>query len=332
MPRSDIHDERQDREEFIAGHRYAGDIPRETANNAHAGTSWSPEVRGAQRIAEYCRELDSLREQFEQAAEAGGASADLLEAEWQRFRDGYRARYLDYLRAHARCLSILVAGPSRFPGRRNQKANASSDRRLQELLEWHKRAVRAAMRTLRPELQPIRKSDDDATERLQAKLAELEARRHHMKAVNAAWRKAGKPAPNDADGWAKVAESLGLAPGAIQSARLSFAACSWQDQPFAPYEMTNLGANIRRVRDQLETVQVAQATPATEAEGDGVRLEDCPADNRVRLFFDGKPAADIRSRLKGCGFRWAPSIGAWQAYRNPRSLSVAAEMITKGAA
>ena len=28
-------------------------------------------------------------------------------------------------------------------------------------------------------------------------------------------------------------------------------------------------------------------------------------------------------RLKGAGFRWTPSLGCWQAYRNHRALSVA---------
>lgn len=33
-----------------------------------------------------------------------------------------------------------------------------------------------------------------------------------------------------------------------------------------------------------------------------------------------------RDTLKRSGFRWAPSVGAWQAYRNPQSI-IAAERI-----
>ena len=33
-------------------------------------------------------------------------------------------------------------------------------------------------------------------------------------------------------------------------------------------------------------------------------------DNRLQVFFDGKPDADTRAELKSNGFRWAPSVGA----------------------
>ena len=29
-------------------------------------------------------------------------------------------------------------------------------------------------------------------------------------------------------------------------------------------------------------------------------------DNRLQVFFDGKPDADTRAELKSSGFRWAP--------------------------
>lgn len=43
------------------------------------------------------------------------------------------------------------------------------------------------------------------------------------------------------------------------------------------------------------------------------------------VFFPTKPDEAVRGRLKSHGFRWAPSIGAWQAYRNVRALAFAKE-------
>ena len=43
-----------------------------------------------------------------------------------------------------------------------------------------------------------------------------------------------------------------------------------------------------------------------------MRIEE--AENRVRIIFDAKPPVEMRTALKGAGFRWAPSVGAWQRH------------------
>lgn len=85
-----------------------------------------------------------------------------------------------------------------------------------------------------------------------------------------------------------------------------------------------LGATIRDTQKKLKRTEARTATPETKLESDnGIRLEDCPPENRVRLFFPGKPEAEVRTNLKRNGFRWAPSLGCWQAYRNSWSLDFA---------
>ena len=45
--------------------------------------------------------------------------------------------------------------------------------------------------------------------------------------------------------------------------------------------------------------------------------------NRLQIFFEEKPDADLRSTLKGEGFRWAPSQGAWQRQLTDNAIRAA---------
>jgi hypothetical protein len=101
---------------------------------------------------------------------------------------------------------------------------------------------------------------------------------------------------------------------------------------FPGYALQNNNANIRRMKERLAAVETAQATPETVRQGSAARLEDCPAENRVRLFFPARPARAVRDRLSANGFRWAPSLMCWQAYRNATALHLAAEVAGIGTA
>ncbi len=86
----------------------------------------------------------------------------------------------------------MITGPSRFPTARNRKRSDAAHKKLEELLDFQQRARAAIIRTLRPDLQPVRTSDSDAIERLQKELVTLEGVQERMKAANAAIRKRAK--------------------------------------------------------------------------------------------------------------------------------------------
>ena len=142
-----------------------------------------------------------------------------------------------------------------------------------------------------------------------------------MKAANAAIRQNAKEGPE-----AQVAAARRAGASRRTSPRTLLQPDFCGRIGFPDYELTNNNANIRRMRERLAGIERAQATPETVREGKEARLEDCPAENRVRLFFPGKPGLELRVKLKANGFRWAPSLGCWQSYRNPRSLQIAAEI------
>lgn len=301
---------------------YSSDIPLSMAVQAHAGTSFSPEQRGASEVASYVAKLVQVRELLERSGQRGG-TVDLVEEEFSRFRAGYSARYRAYLSSRGRCISAMITGPSNFPARRNQKRFAVVDRRVNDMEEFQARAISAAIKRLRPELRPIMAGDADAIERLEAKIRAAEADQARMKLINQVIRKnLKKPAEQKMlalveAGFSDAAAKLILTPDCFNSIGVP------------QYRLSNNNANIRRMKQRVEQISRAQSIPEAQIEGNGIVMNDCPAENRVRLTFPGKPAVEVRDSLKSRGFRWAPSLGVWQAYRNSGSLALAAKMVGK---
>jgi hypothetical protein len=299
---------------------YATDIPESVAYAAHHGTSFVPERRAAQERNGYAETLQADRESLLKLADTDEKRA-MLEGEFARYREGYRRRTLAYLHSRSRLVSVMIAGPSRFPVDRMSKRGDVVHKRLGELIEFRKRALEAIRRKLCPEPRPIMAGDSDAVERLQAEIDKAERLQCAMKQANEIIRRAPryKPTPE------KLADLMALGLKKHRAYEL-FQPDFANRMGFPDYALRNNGANIRRMKARLEQIRQAQATPETSTEGENARIEDCPAENRVRLFFPGKPDATIRDRLKSSGFRWAPSLGCWQAYRNWRSLQIAKEV------
>lgn len=298
---------------------YENDIPRDLAVRAFNGTSWTPEKRGEQTISEYASILrgdyDALLKYAENDAEVA-----LLAAEFARYRSGFAERYKSWLSTRSRCISSAITGPSNFPVRRAEKYNNWESGKWADLMEFRKRALDAIKKKLRPELRPIMSGDDNAVDRLKKKLEGAEKLQALMKAVNAAIRK------NLKNGYeAQLA--------AVMAAGLDEAKARKILEPdymgalgFAGWALTNNNADIRRMKDRLAKLERDKATPAAVVEGAAARVEDCPAENRVKLFFPGKPDEEVRAKLKSNGFRWAPTEGCWKAYRNSRTVPLAAEI------
>lgn len=141
--------------------------------------------------------------------------------------------------------------------------------------------------------------DPDALEKLEQKLAGLKENQEFMKTSNKLIRK------NDQEAFLK----------------LKFATPKmWQEltQPkfgglgFAGFSLTNNNANIKRIEQRILQLKKQQANEAVDVVINGVRVFENREANRLQLYFDGKPAAEVIKELKGHGFRWCRSEAAWQ--------------------
>lgn len=174
----------------------------ELAYRAHHSTSFTPEKRAVSE----CQYYDDICREFTETGK-----------EWAI--EKFSRLFLKSLAAKSRCVSVMIAGPARFPVDRMQKYN-----------QWERNA-----------------SD--------ALLAFVD--------------KVRKPPV---------------------SAR------------------TELDYNIAEKEYNIGDVRVLQNTE----------------DNRLQLFFDGKPEQGMIEKLKSRGFKWSPRNKAWQRQLTPNALNVLA--------
>jgi len=175
----------------------------------------------------------------------------------------------------------FITQPGRIPYRdRMNKRDDAAMRSLNKADDMSRRAdgiERAAENA-------IYSDDPDAVERLQEKIAGLEAKRAAMKDANAAYRK---------------------------NHRSELAAMTAYERstsvPFATYELSNLGGNIGRLRERLADLERrAVRTQAAEAAG-GVTVAQ--SGGYARVTFAEKPDREVINELKTAGFYWG--AGSW---------------------
>lgn len=295
---------------------YLGDIPLSSAIAAHNGTSMVPERRGDQEVESFAATLASDWLALAKYATTEAKRATLVTL-FGQYRSQYRARYLSMLAAKSRCMSTMITGGSNFPTARNRKRSDAADHRTTDALEYREHMLAKIKKALRPELAPIMAGDDNALERLDAKLAKARKFQEDAKAINAAIRRAkkgGRPAQHAAlvalGYGADTADKL-LTPDFLKRIGIP------------DYAVKNNGAEIRRLEARRVEIAAAKVTPASSFQGEHARLEECPADNRIRLFYPGKPDSKTRDTLKRNGFRWTPTLGCWQAYINHQTRTFA---------
>ena len=59
---------------------------------------------------------------------------------------------------------------------------------------------------------------------------------------------------------------------------------------------------------------------------EGGRVEANTEKNRLQIFFDEIPGEDVRKELKGQGFKWARSEGAWQRQLTDNAIYAASRI------
>lgn len=285
-------------------------INEEAARRANDMNSFR-DYKAGSATAEYRRMVDAATELAERQKQRVDPMYHekidrLLEIYCRKLAENMNASYS----IEACCPSILISGGGNFPVRKKERQNAARDRNLEE---WN--YIQGLLDKIRSVgTGGISSDDPQAVEKLEAKLAALEKHQELMKAANVAIRM-----KDPTEGDAKLAE-LGYTPEDIAKLREPDF-CGRIGYP--AYLLQNNNANIRRIRGRIEELKKRTENTPEGWEFDGGRVVVNTTENRLQIIFDGKPDADIRTELKGEGFRWAPSQGAWQRQLTDNAMRAA---------
>jgi hypothetical protein len=288
---------------------YKDDLTRKEIEHAFSCISFDPERRATDRLREWPPYMASLYQDLKEEAEKGGM-LDALPAEFERFHGKYVSLMHGYYSSMSREVSSMIAGPSKFPTDRMRKRASWTHNKSEAMEDYKKRAFAAIKRILRPDLAPVRIEDGNAVERLDDKAQALISRHAALKTLAAFCHK-------NTDTKARAAEIIRLKIDTKGEDRFYLT----PDFGVESYALSNLSTKIRAAKSRVKTVEYKKGQEAKEIKTEaGIKYAESPAENRVRVFFPGKPAPEVIKELKSSGFRWTPSLGCWQAYHNSISI------------
>ncbi len=217
--------------------------------------------------------------------------------------------------------SVIPFGQPILIGHHSERADRNYRKRIQRTYEKAGELTDKAEhyeRRATTESRAISSDDPDAVTKLRAKIEKAEATQEMMKAANRLVRK------GDVDALADLLDC------SREKAETVMQPDFCGRRGFADYQLTNNGANIRRMKERIKTLEAAdQAEPAGPVAGDGWQLEEHTEDNRIWFIFDAKPPADVRAVLKSHGFKWSPSRTAWVRMLNNAGRFAAEQIKTK---
>ena len=273
-------------------------IDEELARRAKEMSSYSNYVPGS-ATAEYRRSVDEAAA----LAERQKRKVDPIHHERiDQLLDAYARRLAENINQGnaiaARVPSILIAGGGNFPVRKKEKQNQAA---AANLAEW--RQIQGLLDKIRGTGKGgISADDPEAVRKLKLKLAGLEQDQEKMKAVNAYYRK-----NKTLDGCPQLSDDE------IEKLKAAMArSYRAAPKPYESYVLTNNNAAIRQTKARIE--ELSRKAEA-EYEGwvfDGGEVKMDRAANRLQVFFAEKPDRDTCSAMRHSGFKWAPSVGAWQ--------------------
>jgi len=93
--------------------------------------------------------------------------------------------------------------------------------------------------------------------------------------------------------------------------------------------MSGYLAEVKRCKDRITQLKALDEVKEEKWENNSITVEVNKSENRIMIYFPGKPDEETRTKLKRHGFRWSPRNTAWQSYIKQWNLDFAKKEILK---
>lgn len=267
------------------------------AQNAYRNTSQDPDILGEDSIASYEKQLhDDLM--------------NIPEAEREQYMQNFKSYYSNMLSASSRCASTFVTGAANFNHRKNEKANASYQKRIDDFTEWRERALKAIAKRVEDQ-KPEEQKRKEEWKRLRNDIGSSASVIH---AINTGASRCYSKALFVSSIYNKVSTFASHGEVEIVDKALAYIR-EWNIRVKKPiiterHKFFQLSEVAHKARAQQEKLA---GTENKEYSFNGGKVVLNYEKNRIQIFFDEKPDRAMINRLHhDCSFNWAPTCGAWQ--------------------
>lgn len=267
---------------------------KKLAYNAGRGISFDPERYGEGLL----RDLDNGLDEF-------------LPKIPEQFRAEYEKRYIakfcEWMQALSRTYSVMITGAGNFNNKRHEKMNRYERSAYDRFTTWRDKVLKRLNREKRL-------VGWEEVERLQEKLERLTELQEKMKAVNKIVR---SKKLSQVEQYEEL-EALGLSKELINEV-MSEPQYAFQKKGFQAYQISNNNAKIKATEEAIRRHTAMAETEDSEIPFDGGKIEMCYSEERIRIYFDERPDAEMIKKLKGAAFKWSPKNMAWQRQLTPNA-------------
>ncbi|MGW8169653.1 MAG: ADP-ribosyltransferase-containing protein [Sulfurovaceae bacterium] len=276
------------------------DIPFSTAQNAHHGTSFSPEKRAVSEINGYIH--DVIKFYSDLIAFAEDDNKDAFKEEFKKFVEGYKKRVLAHLYTRSRLLSPMITGGSNFNTRQRDKVGQQERNKAEDMVNYYNYKYNK-IKSILVDSGVITLNTDDDFAKLIARRDATQKLQEQMKEVNRRIKK---------EGYENITNILNEVGMSAEVASKNYI----EEGGFPHFRLTNNNAKLKSDNEKIAAYNKKKEIKDKGGIPDwfytGVTVHHNFDNNRIQLIFDERPSKEEITMLKKKAFKWSPKESAWQ--------------------